>query len=258
MLDLNHGVLYTYGWSSASLEQSLKPTITDIVNGHIDAALIKTREKEVPRTYLGASRIGEECKRKLAYEYMKVPGEPFTPRTLRIFEVGHRFEDMLAEWLRAAGFDLRTHRQDGRQYGFEAMNGRVKGHIDGALIAGPDIGRKYPGGWETKALNDKSWSDTVKKGVKVSKPVYYGQMQLYMGYLDLPWFLFTAINKNTCAIYHEIVEFNAADSQRLSDTAVEVISDAEAGRLPPRISNDPNFFKCRFCDHREPCWKESP
>jgi hypothetical protein len=251
MLDLNSGVLYTYGWPPAA-----PPTIADLVNGHIDAALQRQRDNEVPREYLGASRIGEECARKLAYEYLKVPGEPFSSKTLRIFAAGHKFEDMLADWLRDAGFDLRSHKPSGGQYGFEAMKGRIKGHIDGVFMDGPDLGLVYPGGWECKALNDRSWSDTKKKGVKLSKPVYFGQCQTYMGYMNLPWFLFSALNKNTQEVYHEVVRFDAAIAQVLSDRAVNIIRDAEAGQLPPRISDDPNFFKCRFCDHREPCWKD--
>lgn len=251
MIDLNHGSGYIYG--RAGLTDADRP-IGEIINGHIDAALERSRENEAPREYLGASRIGEECDRKLAYEYMKVPGRPFTPRTLRIFAAGHLFEDMVADWLRAGGFDLRVKNARGGQFGFEAMGGRIKGHIDGCIVDGPDIGYVYPGGWECKSLNDRSWTDTVKKGVKKSKPVYFSQMQLYMGYLELPWFLFSAINKNTSEIYHELVTYDAAVTQALSDRAVDIIRTAEAGVLPPRISNDPNFFKCRFCDHHGPCW----
>ena len=40
---------------------------------------------------------------------------------------------------------------------------------DGVIHAGPVPDLKYPMLWENKALGDKSWSDAVKKGIKVSK-----------------------------------------------------------------------------------------
>ena len=69
------------------------------------------------RDYLGGSRIGEPCARKLVYELTKVPiddGKGFDGRMLRIFDAGHQFEDLSIRWLRAAGFDLRDKGQDGR------------------------------------------------------------------------------------------------------------------------------------------------
>ena len=77
----------------------------------IDAAM-KPRE-EAPREYLGASAIGETCARRLQYEFQGAPkdeGSEFSPKTLRIFHRGHIGEDWMAEWIRKAGFDLRTER----------------------------------------------------------------------------------------------------------------------------------------------------
>ena len=56
------------------------------------------------------------------------------------------------EALRAAGFDLRTHRTDGEQFGFVTANGRIRGHIDGVIVGGPDIGMPWPALFEHKAL----------------------------------------------------------------------------------------------------------
>ena len=50
------------------------------------------------RTYLGGSRIGEACSRRLVYEYTHTPHDPdkaFSGQTLRIFAAGHQFEDTL-------------------------------------------------------------------------------------------------------------------------------------------------------------------
>jgi len=101
-----------------------------------------------------------------------------------------------------------------------------------------------------------SWSDTAKKGVQLSKPVYFGQMQIYMAYMGLGSALFTALNKDTCEIYHEHVLFDPAAAQALSDKAVDVLRTADAGDLLPRIAISPDFFLCRFCPFAARCWED--
>jgi hypothetical protein len=167
------------------------------------------------------------------------------------------FEALSIRWLRAAGFDLRTERRDGGQFGFSTANGRIRGHIDGVIVAGPDIGIGWPALWEHKALNARSWEDLIKKGVKDSKPLYHAQVQIYMAYLDVPVTLFTALNKNTQELLHEVIRFDPAEAQGLSDKAVAVLQAVDAGDLPPRIAAGPDFHLCRFCDYARRCWEHT-
>jgi hypothetical protein len=75
--------------------------------------------------------------------------------------------------------------------------------------------------------------------------------------------LFTAINKDTAEIYHELVPFDAALAQQASDRGVNILRATDAGETRheclPRISNDPGHFECRFCDWKNHCWaKDAP
>ena len=212
-----------------------------------------------PRDYLGASRIGEPCARRLVFEVTHTPpdtGKELEGRSLRIFAAGHVFEDLAIRWLRLAGFDLRTQTREGGQFGFETAGGRIRGHVDGVIVDGPDVGLAWPVLWEHKALKASSWNDTAKKGVQVSKPVYYGQLQIYTAYMGLGSALFTALNKDSCELYHEHVPFDAAAAQALSDKAVDVLRAADAGDLLPRIAAHADFYLCRFCPFAARCWTE--
>ena len=174
---------------------------------------------------------------------------------LRIFDAGHEFEDLSIRWLRAAGFDLRDKGQDGRQFGFSIAGGTIRGHIDGVIVAGPDVGISWPALFENKSLSAKSWADLVKRGVELSKPIYYAQLQIYMAYMDLASALFTAVNKDTQALYHENIGFDPKTAQALSDKAVDIIRAAQAGELPPRIAASPDFYLCRWCAYAKRCWE---
>ena len=236
------------------------------ISALIDTGLQQARAGQTKRLYLGASRLGVACERQLQFEYAQAPvdhGRDFQGRILRIFERGHLNEASMVTWLRGAGFDLRTHKAlpDGsfEQYGFSVAEGRLQGHIDGVFVAGPE-GFAYPALWETKNLNAKSWRDLQKNGLAVSKPVYAAQVAVYQAYLELHEHpaLFTAVNADTMEIYAELIPFDAALAQRMSDRAVRVITATEAQEQLPRAYLDPTHFECKFCAYAERCWKARP
>ena len=176
-------------------------------------------------------------------------------RLLRIFDAGHQFEDLTIRWLQAAGFDLRTRARDGGQFGFSVAGGRLRGHIDGAIVGGPDVGIAWPALFEHKALKQRSWTDLVKRGLRQAKPIYFAQCQLYMAYMQLEVALFTVMNKDTQELYHEVVPFDPAEAQKLSDKTVEILRAAEAEELPPRIASNADFYLCRMCPYAGRCWE---
>lgn len=224
----------------------------------MDAACMKRNGEQTPRKYLGASRWGHHCDRALGYEYHQTPkdeGADFKGKTIRIFDMGHDGEERMAEYMQLSGFKVKTHKEDGKQFGFSAADGRLKGHIDGVITDGPDIGVKWPALWESKALGKKSFDDVARNGIKESKPVYYAQAQVYMAYLDLSECLFTCINRDSGDVYAELIKFNASDAQKLSDKALRIVSSANPEELT-KCSNDPSNFKCRFCDYKQTCFNK--
>lgn len=262
MIDLNHGSGCIYG------QDAPRPPIATAVSSAIDAALTARNRAERPRTYVSSSGLGRDCLRQIQYDFLAVPkdeGQEFEPRILRIFEAGHRAEDIVAGWFRIAGFDLRTERPDGRQFGFEAMAGRLKGHIDGCFVSGP-VAMVYPALWENKALGASSWKDVVKRGVSIARPVYGAQIALYQAYMDLPNpALFTALNRDTMELHAELVPFDARLAQEMSDRAVTVVQASAASEWLPRMATEPSAVVCRGgmaggkwhapCAWAERCWR---
>lgn len=225
----------------------------------IDTGMQRSRAAQDKRTYLGASRLGAACERTLQYEVAHAPVDPGREtqgRMLRIFERGHIVEDCMVTWLRDAGFDVRTRKADGEQFGFSALDGRLQGHIDGVIVGGPE-GFRYPALWENKCLGSKSWRELEKNRLAVAKPIYAAQVALYQAYLELHKHpaLFTAVNADTMEIYAELVPFDAQLAQRMSDRAVKVISATEVGELLPRAFAESTHFECRMCAWQDRCWR---
>jgi hypothetical protein len=121
---------------------------------------------------------------------------------------------------------------------------------------------QVPALWECKTMNAKAWRETVAKGVVLAKPIYAVQIAIYQAYLEpaLPGVsehpaLFTAINKDTAELHHELVPFDATRAQAASDRAVRILRATDAHELLPRIAQDPTHFECRFCPWAERCWR---
>ena len=164
MIDLNHKSGFLYGAAAP------RPPIAQAVSAAIDTALCARHRAgggggERARTYVSSSGLGRDCLRQIQYDFLAVPkdeGQEFAPRTLRIFEAGHRAEDIVAGWfrigrLRPADPSALTAASSAS----EALGGRFKGHIDGCFVSGP-VAMDYPALWENKALGAASWKDVVK------------------------------------------------------------------------------------------------
>ncbi len=248
------------------LDFNRKPKFHERVTEIIDAALQAEQVQQQPRDYLGGSRLGVSCERALQYEYTHTPEDPhrkFSGRILRVFEVGHALEDLAIRWLRLAGFELHTRKNNGGQFGFSVAGGRIRGHVDGIFSGGPaDLGLTYPALWECKTMNAKAWRETVKKGIAKAKPVYAAQVAVYQAYMEgsVPGIsqnpaLFTAINKDSQELYFEAIPFDGGLAQKMSDRGVRVITATAAGEQLPRMTNDPAHFECTWCAWQDHCWK---
>ena len=87
------------------------------INELIDNKLLEIYRSQDKRNYLGASGLGDECARRIQYQYMhKEPKIKAT--TIRTFDIGRCLEDLVAQWLTDAGFGLRTRDENDQQFGF--------------------------------------------------------------------------------------------------------------------------------------------
>jgi len=154
------------------------PTAGEVINGLIDAALAAANGERPRRAYLGGSRLGDPCARRLQYEFLDIPRDPetgFSGQTLRIFAVGHVYAAQIALY------------------------------------------------------------------------------QAYMGLTDAPA-LFTAVNKDTAELHHELVPFDGALAQATSDKGVRVLQACDAGEWLPRVATEPEHIECSRCPWRTRCW----
>ena len=245
------------------IDLSSKRMLSPRLNALIDAALVAERDQQEKRTYLGGSRIGVECERALQFEFFnapKDPGKDFDGRILRVFERGHWAEAAMVRWMLLAGVIIETHQDNGEQFEFVDHGGLFAGHCDGIITAGPEVFGPFPRLWENKGLKADKWAAMNKHGLLHENPVYWAQCQVYMekfGLAEQPA-LFSAVNANTMEIYWESIPFNPGAAQQLDAKARRILQSCLAGESLPRISSDPNFFKCKRCSWVARCFSVTP
>lgn len=222
-------------------------------------AMHEAKRNEPPRAYLGASIIGRACERALWYDFRWCSPRAFEGRMLRLFETGNLAEARMIGELRAIGVEV--HERDprtGQQFGFTepAAGHHLRGHLDGLARRVPEA-EKAGHVVECKTHNAKSFALLEKEGVERSKPAHAAQMQLYMHWTREAWgkdgcdrALYIAENKDTSALYVERLRYDAAQAAALIAKAQRVIF---AQTPPPRLSDDPSWYECKFCDHRAVC-----
>ena len=228
----------------AELPCAPTPTLTAIYADY------EARQGDGFRDHLGASIIGKSCARALWCDFRWITPARHSGRLLRLFETGQLEEDRLVRNLRATGATvLEVDPETGRQFRVEAHGGHFGGSLDGVALGLLEA----PKTWhvlEFKTHSVKSFNDLTAKGVVLAKPQHAAQMQIYMHLTGITRALYVAVCKDTDALHIERIEADSAMAERLLEKAGRIIF---AQHPPVRISEDPAWFECRFCDHHGAC-----
>jgi len=206
------------------------------------------------RNHLGISIIGKECSREIWYGWRWVKLIQHDPRMRRLFQRGHREEKLFEDFLLWAGFSLRTiDPETDKQYKLSLINGHYGGSSDGiALIRWCE---DLPVIVEFKTHNDKWFEDLKNKKLKKSKPQHFDQMSGYGKDFKVKHGLYVAVNKDTDEWYFEFVELDWNRAIELEKKAADIIYSQTP---PPKINENPAYFKCKYCDHAGTCHRGEP
>ncbi|QDP46553.1 MAG: hypothetical protein Unbinned4098contig1000_13 [Prokaryotic dsDNA virus sp.] len=220
----------------------------------IDEILEKENDSKLEpyRGHLGASVIGRECERELWYSFRGVERVHHEGRILRLFDRGNREEESLVEYLRKAGVVVHDVDSKGAQFTFSKIGGHFGGSMDGAGKGFAEA----PATWhvvEFKTSGSKAFKSLVKNGVKKSKPEHYIQMQLYMKFSGMRRAFYLAVNKDNDELYSERIKYDSSVAKENLEKARRIITSQNP---PAKISEDPSWYQCKFCDYPETCHRK--
>jgi hypothetical protein len=222
------------------------PDPINTITALIDAAHESRPDK--PRPHMGCSMLGEPCERKLWLSFRWATPEKFPGRILRLFRRGHLEEDMIVSDLRAAGCHVTNTGENQSRVDFGC---HVSGSIDGIIESGVPEAPKKPHVLEAKTHSLKSFNDLAAKGVQLSKPLHWAQMQVYMLGAKVDRALYYAVCKDDDRIYTERVRLCEASAKAFVERGQRI---ALTERMPEPIAGaSPSWYLCKFCASYDLC-----
>jgi len=235
-----------------AIPQQQCPTIAAV-----KAAAVASQSKE-RRDYLGASQLGNPCARAIWYEYHGYEREPFDAETLFNFEDGHRTEELVIKRFKALPFiQIWDVDAAGKQWGFSAFGGKLKGHLDGVIL-GLVQAPKTPHVFEVKACNAKKYAELAKavadygekQALEKWNATYFAQAQLYCHFMLLDRHYLVAAMAGGRDMMAIRTEYQPEVAERLVDKAEKIL---QATSEPARVSDKPDFYLCRWCAFAKVC-----
>ncbi len=222
----------------------------------IDKYFERTQPREF-RTRLGASDIGKDCDRFLWYSFRWVWKDVVAGWHLRLFDLGTREEKQFTKWLRGAGFEVYDiDPETKKQYTITDACGHFGGSLDAWGHFPKSYGITKPVLFEYKTnKTGAAFNDLLKEGFKKQKPEHFGQCCVYGVKRELEHVVYLNENKNDSNIHAEVEELDFVKGNQLIARANNIVFSETP---PAKISDDPTFWKCKFCSMNKTCHFEKP
>lgn len=240
------------------LEQQILPTMHDAY---------KADPVQKLRDHLGASILGEPCKRKVWFNFRGFNQSNIDARMIRLFNRGHLEEARFHAVLQASG--IRTFwEHNGRQYGYR--QGMFAGSIDGLALNVPECPNELVM-LEFKTMNDSRFKQFLSRGLDNFQG-YYNQCLINMKCMnelakeqlesviqsdtipaEVNHTLFVAVNKNTDEIHAVLIQRDDDVAQRFIQTIAEILDN----EIPAPLHESPKYFDCKLCSFKKYCFEEA-
>jgi hypothetical protein len=212
------------------------------------------RIDDAPRSYIGASIIGNPCDRAIYYSY-KGAKCSIEEKTRLTFKIGKAIEELVIDSLEFYADDLslngiETH--DNTKIEVIHMGQMVDKEVP-ELQGTPDAVIKINDELyvlEIKTANNTSFSKLLKERYRRWREQYYAQIQVYMGLCDIKKAIALVINKDTSEVYEEVIEFDEIEFECMRSKSEHVMKMTEP---PKRLNDNPLFFVCKMCQFNKVC-----
>ena len=225
------------------------------------------------RWHLGASKIGDVCRRRLWYGFRWVLKPNHSGRLLRLFQRGHLEENRYIEYLKGIGFKVHSYEfpnkwdwdgqgdpwitVKGKQYRIRGANGHYGGSLDAVLEFPPEWNISVPvlGEFKTNCTG-ATFTKLYDKGLRLHKPEHYNQTCAYGAAYGFSHVAYFNTNKNDDDMYVEIAKLDFEIARQMELKAEAIIYSQEA---PPRYSENANHMECKsMCSYTEICHYNKP
>jgi hypothetical protein len=199
-----------------------------------------------------AGNIGLECPKRQWLTFINAYTETISNKTLRIFARGLREESYFVKILQDIGVEVIYPDESNKDdFKVDYLNGLVRGKIDAIALSGVKESPDKPHILEFKTMNNSSFNDLQKNGLEKFKAQHYYQIQFYMLSKNIDRGLYLAINKDNDELYVERVKLERNKLKEVMRKVSAIVLNKN--NMPPAISEEKSFFKCKMCPAQKVC-----
>ncbi|MBI2450540.1 MAG: PD-(D/E)XK nuclease family protein [Candidatus Nealsonbacteria bacterium] len=197
--------------------------------------LDKQRDKE--QTHFYVTDAGK-CARALFFKFKNAPRKEIEANILRLFDHGDHMHQLIMKPLLGIR-DIHVVASEVNIPPQEIISGRCDAIVsDGKSLYVLDI---------------KSMNSMIFDKLSEPKEENVDQLQLYLHYFKVPKGILLYVNKNTLNLKEFLVSYDQGRAFSLLNDLAETKKQIDSGKMPPRLSDYPGNWQCRYCQFREIC-----
>lgn len=206
------------------------------------------------RRHLGASVIGDNCSRRIWYNFRWFNNNDYSSakrssgQVLRLFQRGHREEEWFIRMLEAVGckFDFTQDQQER----ISDCDDHFGGSLDNVGTLPEKFGIEEKVLFEFKTINTSGFRKLEKQGVSQYQPKHWAQICTYGFKRNLNYCFYASVNKDNDELFFRLLQLDHNLGKSMIDKADYIIN---ADSAPQKFAQTPTNFTCKMCNLSNIC-----
>jgi CRISPR/Cas system-associated exonuclease Cas4 (RecB family) len=108
-------------------------------------------------------------------------------------------------------------------------------------------------GKDLYVVDIKSMNSMIFKSLQEPKEENVKQLQLYLHFFKVSKGILLYINKDTQELKEFMIDYDSKQANRLLKELSNLKKKIESNVIPPRLSDYPVNWQCRYCQYRDVC-----
>ncbi len=197
--------------------------------------LDKQKDKEQHHFYITDAG---KCARAIFFKFKNVPRKEIEANILRLFDHGDHIHQLIMKPL----LSVREIHVVASEVNIPPQE-LVSGRADAIISTGKEM----------YVLDIKSMNSMIFRNLTEPKEENVAQLQLYLHYFKIPKGILLYVNKDNQELKEFIIAYDKKRALNLLASLSDLREKIDSEIIPPRLSDYPDNWQCRYCQFKEVC-----
>lgn len=197
--------------------------------------LDKQKDKEQHHFYITDAG---KCARAIFFKFKNVPRKEIEANILRLFDHGDHIHQLIMKPL----LSVREIHVVASEVNIPPQE-LVSGRADAIISTGKEM----------YVLDIKSMNSMIFRNLTEPKEENVAQLQLYLHYFKIPKGILLYVNKDSQELKEFIIAYDKKRALNLLASLSDLREKIDSEIIPPRLSDYPDNWQCRYCQFKEVC-----